>query len=133
MQVTAASTDTPSATRLCDYILGMDSSILFASVCSMGGDEIASASKPSVHLMIGSSPQMKGNYSAVANAIVNLFRQGEPLLGELTDIVASYKALKVMIFNLGLTYNAMVVLVATKDLDSKNAAFRISRVTRNLV
>jgi hypothetical protein len=99
----------------------------------MSGDEIASAAKPSVPLMVGSLPQMRETYIAAANAVVNVFKQGEPLFGELTDVVASYKNMKVLIVNLGEENNALAVLVATKDLDTKNATYRISRVTRNFV
>ena len=99
----------------------------------MSGDEIASAAKPSAPLMVGSLPQMRESYIAGANAVVNFFKKGEPILGELTDVVASYKNLKVLIVNLGEENNAVAVLVATKELDSKNATYRISKVTRNFV
>jgi hypothetical protein len=127
------SVERTSAARLCEHILGLDSSILFASICNMSGDEIASAAKPSVPLMVGSLPQMRETYIAGANAVVNVFKQGQPLFGELTDVVASYKNMKVLIVNLGDQNNAVAVLVATKDLDSKNATYRISKVTRSFV
>src|SRR5437899_3014501 len=108
MQATI-SIERPTAQKLCEHILGLDSGVLFASVCTMGGNEIASASKPSVSVMVGTAPGMRETYSAGANAVVEVFKRAEPLLGELTDVVASYKALKVMIVNLGKENNAVAV------------------------
>jgi hypothetical protein len=120
-----------SAQRLCEHILGLDSSILFASIITITGEEIASASKPSVPLMIGMAPKLRETYTEGANAIVDLFKKAEPLLGELGSIVASYKAVKVMIVNLGPKVNALAILVTTKDLDTENVTYQISRVSRN--
>ena len=122
-----------NAQRLCEHILGLDSSILFASIITTSGEEITSASKPSVPVMIGLAPDMRATYTEGANAIVEVFKKAEPLLGELGSIVASYKALKVMIINLGEKINALAILVSTKDLDSENVTYQISRVTRNFV
>ncbi|MDA4129566.1 MAG: hypothetical protein OK457_02235 [Thaumarchaeota archaeon] len=129
----AVSLEKTGAKRLCEHILGLDSEILFTSIISRDGDEIASASKPSVPLLIGMAPQLRETYTAAANTIVGLFKRAELLLGELAFIVGSYKALNVVIVNLGEKNNAMAVLVTTKDLDSKNVTYQISRVTRNLV
>ena len=119
------------AERLCRHILGLDSAVLFAGICNIGGEEIASASKPSVPVIIGTSPELREAYSSRTTAVVTLFKSAEPLLGELRDIVASFKNLKVMIISLGQENNAAAVLVTTKDLDSKNIVYQISRVTRN--
>ncbi len=119
------------AERLCQHILGLDSAVLFAGICNIGGGEIASASKRSVPIMIGTSPELREAFSSGTTAAVTLFRSAEPLLGELRDIVASFKNLKVMIISLGQENNAAAVLVTTRELDSKNIAYQISRVTRN--
>jgi hypothetical protein len=121
------------AERLCQHILGLDSAILFVGICSVAGEEISSASKPSASLMIGMAPKLRDTYSAGVSSVTNSFKQGEPLLGELLEITASYKKLKIMIIYLGEATNAVAVLATTKELDSKNVTFQVTRVTRNFV
>ena len=121
------------AERLCQHILGLDSGILYAGICSVAGEDIASAFKPSASLIIGTAPKLTKAYREGVNAVVNSFKQVEPFLGELLEITASYKKLKIMIIHLGEKTNVVAVLVTTKELDSGNVTFQVSKVTRNFV
>ena len=117
----------PSGQRLCQDILESDGTIIFASIGSFSGFEIASASKASKALLMGDDSRLREKYVSTVALVVNYYKQAEHLFGKATRIVVTFeKNLRVIVIPL-FSKEIFVVVVATREMEEKTLSFQISK------
>ncbi len=118
---------------LCEPLISKDPEVIYASILSSTGEEVASASKPSAKLLIPSSEELSSHFRAIAS-IINAYRTSksalsgaERLFGKFKYMVVTFGNLKVMVI-LDDPNQIMVALVVMKEADSKKITFQSSQI-----
>jgi len=112
--------------RLCQEIIALDGSIIFVSIGSLSGLELASARKPSAALLVGDDPKLRSRYSSLAAGVIIAFKQGENVLGAVNRIVTTFENLKLIVIPY-FAKEAFVVMLTTRDSESNKIAFQVSK------
>jgi hypothetical protein len=114
--------------RLCQNILLLDSEIIFSSIGSLSGQEMASATKPSAELLIGQDHSLRRKYVSLVSLVLDTFRRGERLTGEVTMVTATFhKNLRVIILP-NFANEIFTLVIATKELNPKVLAFQVTEL-----
>jgi hypothetical protein len=111
---------------LCKRILEIDRSIIFSSVCTLSGEELAYAVEPSVGLLVGGNEQMKQQYGRNIAMMLDTLSIGEKTLGDLSSVVTTYRNVKLVIIP-ERQFGIAVVLVTTRDAVSNHDIFQVSK------
>ncbi|HXQ93471.1 MAG TPA: hypothetical protein VN739_10740 [Nitrososphaerales archaeon] len=112
--------------RLCQEIIALDGSIIFVSIGSLSGLELASARKPSAALLVGDDPKLRSRYSSLAAGVIIAFKQGENVLGAVNRIVTTFENFKLIVIPY-FVKEAFVVVLTTRDSESNKIAFQVSK------
>jgi hypothetical protein len=113
--------------RLCNSIINLDPSIIVASIGSSSGEELASANRPSMSVLIGSDPNLRKNYASVIASQIDSFKVGEHLLGQVNRIVTTFEKTKVIVVP-HLSDEVFVAVITTRDSESNKIAFEILKL-----
>src|SRR5271165_1226530 len=113
--------------RLCESILALDPSIIVASIGSSTGSELASANRPSMSLLIGEDANFRKEYASHLASIIERFRIGAPLLGDMHRIVTTYEKAKCIVIP-NLTGGAFVAVMTTRDSESNKIVYEILKL-----
>ena len=113
--------------RFCQAIIQIDPTILFASVCTLSGKEIASQKQPSANLYLGSNHTHSNSYTEFVSVVCEAFGGPESLFGEVDRIVGTFRNLRVMIIpNRRMEIAVMILML--KEAEVKRMAFGIARI-----
>ena len=121
------------ARRICESLLAINPEIIYVSVLSSSGEEIASAAKPSAAVTLPSRDELTSHFRAISS-IVNTYRtsksalqEGERLFGDFKNIVVTFGKLKVIVI-LNHPEQVMLALATLKDADEKKITFQSARI-----
>jgi hypothetical protein len=121
----------PRAT--CQSLLSIDPAVIYASILSPTGEEIASASKPSASVLIPSSGELNDHFKAISR-ILTAYRTeksalsgAERMFGKFKEMSVSFANLKVMVM-LNDPEQVVLALVTLKYADSKKITFQSSKI-----
>jgi hypothetical protein len=114
--------------RICAEILKLDSTIIFASIGSMAGIELASAESPSMTVLVGRNPKLKQRYCSLVATVVNTVKESQELLGKSTSIISNYaKNLRLMVIPI-YAQSMFVFLITNRESESRNLAYQVYKV-----
>ena len=114
--------------RICAEILKLDNTIIFASIGSMAGIELASAESPSMTVLVGRNPQIKQKYCSSVATVVNAIKLSQDLLGKATTIVSTYvKNLRLMVIPI-YSQDMFVFLITNREAESRTLAFQVMKL-----
>ena len=119
--------------NVCQTLLSINPAVIYASILSMTGEEIGSASKPSLGVLIPSNSELKNHFRAFSS-ILTAYRNeksalsgAERMFGKFKDLVVTFANFKVIII-LDDIKQQVVALATMKDADSKKITFQSTRI-----
>ena len=119
--------------NVCQTLLSINPAVIYASILSMTGEEIGSASKPSLDVLIPSNSELKNHFRAISS-ILTAYRNeksalsgAERMFGKFKDLVVTFANFKVIII-LDDIKQQVVALATMKDADSKKITFQSTRI-----
>lgn len=116
------------SSRFCNELIKLDSSIIFGSIGSLSGFEIASAESPSFLTLVGRNPRLKQKYSAVIATVLSSLKQAEELFGSASMVMANFqKNLRIVIIPI-VQKDVFVFLITTRESEPKVLAFQVSKL-----
>lgn len=119
--------------KLCQDILELDGEIIFASIGSPTGGEVASAAKPSTSLLIETNRELKKKYSGMIARIIGDFKEAESTLGKLRVLSASFdKNLRLLIIPEP-SEDVFINVITTRDAEEKFITFRVAKLLERFI
>lgn len=116
--------------RLCAEIVKLDSTVIFASVGSFSGHEVAYSESPSMTALVGRSPVLKQKYCSIVASVVTSVKQAEPLFGRATMITSSFEKNLRMIVVPIYSQEIFVFLITNREVDSKVLAVQVLKLLK---
>jgi hypothetical protein len=114
--------------RMCAEIIKIDSTVIFASIGSFSGYEIAFAENAAMTLLVGRNPRLKEKYCSIVASVVTSVKQAGELFGNASTIIVNFeKNLRIVTIPL-LKAEMFVFLITTRDSEPKTLAFQVMKV-----
>ena len=120
------SLETTTGERVCQEILDLDGTIILATVGTLEGKELGSATKPSAALLIDKDLQLRANYGALVAVVIRAFKKGEHSLGKVNRIVTTFQNLKCIVLP-NYSRGIFVLVLTTRDTEENRIAFQASQ------
>jgi hypothetical protein len=115
---------------ICKDILKLESTIIFVSIGSFSGHEIAYSESPSMPVLVGRNPALKQKYCSIVASVVNAVKQSEPLFGKSTMITSSFeKNLRMIVLPI-YSQEIFLFLITSREIDSKVLAVQILKLLK---
>jgi len=126
MEIQNLSLEGSNGERLCADIVKLDSTIIFASIGSFSGHEIAYSESPSMTVLVGRNPALKQKYCSIVASVVNSVKQSEVLFERAMTINANFeKNLRMLVVPI-YSEEIFLFLITTREVESKSLAFQVS-------
>ena len=113
---------------MCQDIVELDSTIIFASLGSLSGQELARHTRPSKDLLIGDDKELGRKCCSIVAVILNSCSEAEVLFGKCMRLVENFERnLKIIVVPIH-SKKAFLLIVSTRDSDEKGTVFRASKI-----